>query len=169
MGWALAGLGKFPESLKHWAVAREAAKPLGGRLLFRESFAAIEAETLLQAGDTNAALSQAEEAITLAKVAGSAIAEALAERALGRTLTAIPDRVGEALAHLSKSSTILETIGAKYDLTRAMLAQAKAQIACVDRSGAAETLKKTVSLARECKLETEESAARALLGELGEA
>jgi class 3 adenylate cyclase/tetratricopeptide (TPR) repeat protein len=167
VAWALAGLGNFPESLKHWAAARDAAKPLGGRLLFRESFAAIEAETFLQAGDTNAALSQAEEAVTLAKVAGSAIAEALAERALGRTLTAIPDRVGEALAHLSKSSTILEEIGAKYDLTRAMLAQAKAQIACVDRSGAAKTLKKALSLARECNLEAEESTARAMLAELG--
>jgi class 3 adenylate cyclase/tetratricopeptide (TPR) repeat protein len=169
VAWALAGLGKFPESLKHWAAARDAAKPLGGRLLFRESFAAIEAETLLQAGDTNAALSQAEEALTLAKVAGSAIAEALAERALGRTLTAIPGRVGEALAHLSKGSTILEKIGAKYDLARTMLAQAKAQIACADQGGAAQTLEKTVSLARDCKLEAEESAARALLAELGNA
>ncbi|HEV2045433.1 MAG TPA: adenylate/guanylate cyclase domain-containing protein [Chthoniobacterales bacterium] len=169
VAWALAGLGKFPESLKHWAAARDAAKPLGGRLLFRESFAAIEAETLLQAGDTNAALAQAEEALTLAKVAGSAIAEALAERALGRTLTAIPDRVGEALAHLSKSSTILEKIGAKYDLARTMLAQAKAQIACADQGGAAQTLEKAVSLARDCKLEAEESAARALLAGLGNA
>jgi hypothetical protein len=105
----------------------------------------------------------------LAKVAGSAIAEALAERALGRTLTAIPDRVGEALAHLSKSSTILEKIGAKYDLVRTMLAQAKAEIACADRNGAAQTLEKAVSLARDCKLEAEESAARALLAELGNA
>jgi hypothetical protein len=114
-------------------------------------------------------LNKAEEALTLAKVAGSAIAEALAERALGRTLTSIPDRVGEAVAHLAKSSLLLEKIGAKYDLTRATLAQAKAQIACADRSGAAETLKKAVSLARECKLEAEESAARALLAELGNA
>ena len=45
----------------------------------------------------------------------------------------------------------------------------KAQIACADRSGAAETLKKAVSLARECKLEAEESAARALLAEVGNA
>ena len=169
VAWALAGLGKFPESLKHWAAARDAAKPLGGRLLFRESFAAIEAETLLQAGDTNAALSQAEEAVTLAKLAGSAIAEALAERALGRTLTAIPDRVGEALAHLSKSSTILEKIGAKYDLARTMLAEAKAQIACADQGSAAQTLEKAVSLARDCKLEAEESAASALLAGLGNA
>ena len=88
---------------------------------------------------------------------------------LAATLTAIPDRVGEAAAHLAKSSLFLEKIGAKYDLTRATLAQAKAQIACADRSGAAETLKKAVSLARECKLEAEESAARALLAELGNA
>ncbi|HWY50168.1 MAG TPA: adenylate/guanylate cyclase domain-containing protein [Chthoniobacterales bacterium] len=169
VAWALAGLGKFPESLKHWAAARDAAKPLGGRLLFRESFAAIEAETLLQAGNTNAALTQAEEALTLAKVAGSAIAEALAERALGRTLTAIPDRVGEALAHVSKSSTILEKIGAKYDLARTMLAQAKAEIACADPNSAAKTLEKAVSLARECNLAAEESAARTLLAELGKA
>ena len=50
-----------------------------------------------------------------------------------------------------------------------MLAQAKAQIACADQGGAAQTLEKAVSLARDCKLEAEESAARALLAELGNA
>lgn len=169
VAWGLAALGNSAESLKHWSDAREAAKPLGGRLLLGEWFAAIEAETWLQFGDTAAALNKAEEALTLSKVAGSAIAEALAERALGRTMTAIPDRVSEAAAHLAKSSLLLEKIGAKYDLARATLAQAKAQIACADRSGAAETLKKAVSLARDCKLDAEESAARALLAELGNA
>ena len=169
VAWGLAALGNFAESLKHWSDAREAAKPLGGRLLLGEWFAAIEAETWLQSGDTTAALNKAEEALTLAKVAGSAIAEALAERALGRTLTTIPDRVGEAAAHLAKSSLLLEKIGAKYDLARATLAQAKAQLACSDRNGATRTLKKAVSLTHECNLEAEESAARALLTELGKA
>jgi tetratricopeptide (TPR) repeat protein len=169
VAWGLAALGNFAESLKHWSDAREAAKPLGGRLLLGEWFAAIEAETWLQSGDTAAALKKAEEALTLAKVAGSAIAEALAERALGRTLNAIPDRVGEASAHLAKSSLLLEKIGAKYDLARATLAQAKAQLACSDRNGATRTLKKAVSLAHECNLKAEESAARALLTELGKA
>ena len=167
VAWGLAALGNSAESLKRWSDAREAAKPLGGRLLLGEWFAAIEAETWLQSGDTAAALNKAEEALTLAKVAGSVIAEALAERALGQTLTAIPDRAAEAAAHLAKSSLLLEKIGAKYDLTRAMLAQAKAQIACADRSGGATTLQKAISLARECKLEAEESAAGALLAELG--
>jgi class 3 adenylate cyclase/tetratricopeptide (TPR) repeat protein len=169
VAWGLAALGNFAESLKHWSDAREAAKPLGGRLLLGEWFAAIEAETWLQSGDTAAALKKAEEALTLAKVAGSAIAEALAERALGRTLTAIPDRISEAAAHLAKSSLLLEKIGAKYDLARATLAQAKAQLACSDRNGAIRTLKKAASLAHECNLKAEESAARALLTELGKA
>lgn len=169
VAWGLAALGSVAESLKHWSDAREAAKPLGGRLLLGEWFAAIEAETWLQSGDTEAALSRAEEALTMAKVAGSTVAEALAERALGQTLTVMPERVGEAVAHLTKSSQLLEKIGAKYDLTRALLAQAKAQIACADRSGAAEILKKALSLALECKLDAEESAAGALLSELGTA
>lgn len=167
VAWGLAAVGNCSESLKHWSDAREAAKPLGGRLLLGEWFAAIEAETLLQSGDAGAALKKAEEALTLAKVAGSAIAEALAERALGRTLTVIPDRVSEAVAHLAKSSLLLGKIDAKYDLARSMLAQAKAELACSDRDGAANTLKKAVSLAHECSLEAEESAARAMIAEMG--
>ena len=169
VAWGLAALGNSSESLKHWSDAREAAKPLGGRLLLGEWFAAIEAETLLQSGNAEAARSKAEEALTLAKVAGSAIAEALAERALGRTLTVIPERVSEAVAHLSKSCLLLEKIGAKYDLARATLAQAKAELACSDRKAAAETLKKATSLAHECNLEAEESVARTMAAELGNA
>jgi tetratricopeptide (TPR) repeat protein len=169
VAWGMAALGNSAESLKYWSAAREAAKPLGGRLLLGEWFAAIEAETWLQSGDTAAALNRAEEALTLAKIAGSGIAEALAERALGRALTAIPDRVSEAAAHLAKSSLLLEKVGAKYDLARAMLAQAKAQLACADQSGASKTLKKAASLSHECNLEAEESSARAMLAELGKA
>jgi tetratricopeptide (TPR) repeat protein len=169
VAWGLAALGNSAESLEHWSAAREAAKPLGGRLLLGEWFAAIESETWLQSGNAEAALNKAEEALTLAKVAGSAIAEGLAERALGRTLTVIPERASEAVAHLSKSCVLLEKIGAKYDLARATLAQAKAELACSDRSAAAATLKKAVSLAHECNLEAEESAALTLLGEVGDA
>ena len=44
VAWGLAALGNAAESLKCWSDAREAAKPLGGRLLLGEWFAAIEAE-----------------------------------------------------------------------------------------------------------------------------
>jgi class 3 adenylate cyclase/tetratricopeptide (TPR) repeat protein len=169
VAWGLAALGNAAESLEHWSAAREAAKPLGGRLLLGEWFAAIESETWLQSGNAEAALNKAEEALTMAKVAGSAIAEGVAERALGRALTVIPERVSEAVAHLSKSCLLLEKIGAKYDLARATLAQAKAELASSDRSAAAATLNKAVSLAHECQLAEEESAARALLGKLGDA
>jgi len=169
VAWGTAALGNFAESLKYWSAAHEAAKPLGGRLLLGEWFAAIEAETLLQAGHTDEALTRAEEALTLAKVAGSVIAEGLAERAIGRILLAASQRESEAAAHLEKSSLLLEKIGAKYDLGRTTLAHAQAQLACADRKRAANTLKKAVSLARECNLKTEESTGSALAAELGKA
>ncbi len=169
IAWGMAALGSSAEALKYWAAAHEAAKPLGGKLLLGEWLAAIEAESLLEAGNVQGASQRAEEALCLAKVAGSVIAEALAERAIGRISLATPQSEGEAAAHLGKSSALLEKIGAKYDLARALLYQAKAQIACSDPSGASKTLKKAASLAEECQLGAEETSARALMAELGTA
>jgi class 3 adenylate cyclase/tetratricopeptide (TPR) repeat protein len=167
VAWGMAGLGSSAEALKYWAAAHEAAKPLGGKLLLGEWLAAIEAESLLEAGDLEGASQRADEALCMAKVAGSVIAEALAERAIGRVLLATPQSESEAAAHLEKSSTLLEKIGAKYDLVRALLHQAKAQIACADPNDASQTLKKTASLAEECQLGAEESSARAMMVAVG--
>ncbi len=167
VAWGMAALGSSAEALKYWAAAHEAARPLGGKLLLGEWLAAIEAESLLEAGNLQGAAQRAEEALCLAKVAGSLIAEALAERALGRVSLATPQSESEAVAHLVKSSTLLEKMGAKYDLVRALLHQAKAQIACADRSGASMTLKKAASLAEECRMGAEAASARVLMGELG--
>jgi class 3 adenylate cyclase/tetratricopeptide (TPR) repeat protein len=166
VAWGMAGLGRPAEALDYWAAAHEAAKPLGGRLLLGEWLAAIEAESLLEAGSLQTAAQKADEALCLAKVAGSIIAEALAERAKGRICLATPQGENEAAAHLAKSASFLEKIGAKYDLTRALLHQAKAQLACVDPSGASKTLEKAIAIAHQCGLEAEESAARALLGQI---
>ena len=86
---------------------------------------------------------------------------------MGRALAAIPARFDEAQSHLAKGSGILEAIGGRYDLARALLAEAEVRFAGNDRQGATATLEKAVMISRECQLDREESAARALLTKLG--
>ena len=167
LAWGTLRLGKPNESLPYWAAAREIAKSLGGRLLFGEWFMAVEAEALLESGNPEAGLQRAEEALALSQTAESVIGEALAECAIGRALAAMPARLGEAQSHLVRGSEILETIGARYDLARALLAEAEVRLACDDRTGAAVTLEKAATISHECQLEREESIARALLMKLG--
>jgi tetratricopeptide (TPR) repeat protein len=166
LGWAHLRLGKPNESLPYWTAAREVAKALGGRLILAEWIAAIEAEALLESGDPAGGLRRGEEALVLARTSGSIFGEALAERAIGRTLVAIPPRLGEAHLHLSRASELFESIGARYDLARAVLAEGEALLADNDPSSAAARLEKAVAISHECQLEREESIARALMVKL---
>jgi tetratricopeptide (TPR) repeat protein len=169
LAWGTVRLGKAAESLPHWAVAHEAAKLLGGRLLMGEWFAAFEAEALVESGDPAAGFCRAEEGISLSRSGGSVIGEALNECALGRALMAMPSRLNEAREHLKRASELFESIGAKYDLARSFLEEGKALLACDDRAGASATLQKAATLAHECQLEREESTARELMAGLGPA
>ncbi len=129
MAWALTGLGEHQRALEHWSAAHKAARSLGGRLLLGEWLAAIESDTLLGAGDIPAALKKGEEALAIAKAAGSLIAEALSESAIGNALAAgsTPD-YENAEAHLARSLSLLESIGAKFDLARVSLALGRVRI-----------------------------------------
>jgi class 3 adenylate cyclase/tetratricopeptide (TPR) repeat protein len=166
IAWGKLRLGQPSESLPYWGAGREIAKSLGGRLLFAEFFAAIEAEALLEAGDPVAALQRGEEALALSQSEGSIVGEALAECAVGRALAAMPARFGEAQLHSAKGSQILETIGGRYDLARAVLAEGKILCASKDRPNAARKLETAVTMAHDCQLEREESIARELLAQL---
>lgn len=167
LAWGIFRMGLASDSLPYWATAREIAKALGGRLLFAEWFGAIEAEALVESGNAAAGLRRAEEAFVLSRAAESIIGEALAECAIGRALATTPSRFAEATTHLGRGSEILEAIGARYDLVRATLVAAEIQLAGDDRSVAAATLEKAISLSRECGLEREESIARELAATLG--
>lgn len=166
LAWGTLRLGKTDESMSYWAAAREIAKALGGRLLFAEWFASVEAEALLKSGDAVAGLRRAEEGRALSQATGSIIGEALAESAIGRILAATPTRLVEAQTHLSKASEILDAIGARYDLARTLLAEGEVRLACDDRSGALARLERAATVAHECQLEHEESLARVLLAKL---
>ncbi len=168
IAWALTGLGESQGALRHWAAAHEAAKPLGGRLLLGEWLAAIESETLLESGDVAAALQRGQEALGIGKAAGSLIAEALAERAIGRALAACPPpQRDEADAHLARSLSLMEGIGAKYDLARTALALGQARIARGDWASAAEPLTRALTLSKEYRLQREELLVRDLLAGIG--
>lgn len=169
MAWGLTGLKDYEGAIRHWAAAHEAAKPLGGRLLLGEWLAGIESETLLESGDVAAALKRGKEALAIAQAAGSIIAEALAERAIGRALAAESPGSDEVDAHLLKSATLLAGIGAKFDLARTALAQGQARIAQGNRSAAKEPLQRAVALCNECGLQREEEIARNLLAGAGTA
>jgi class 3 adenylate cyclase/tetratricopeptide (TPR) repeat protein len=162
LAWGTFGLGNAEESLPYWTAAAEAAKPLGGRLLLGEWFAALEAESLVEAGQHAEGLKRAQQALELSRNAGSVIGEALAERALGRALTAL-NETKEALEHIQKSLDICEAIGAKFEVVRALLAQARVFLAEDKKDEAAALLWKAVPLSRESQLEREGQIAETLL------
>jgi len=160
-------LGEPQRALEHWSAAHKAARTLGGRLLLGEWLAAIESDTLLGAGDIPAALKKGEEALAIAKAAGSLIAEALSESAIGNALAAGPTPdLKNAEAHLARSLSLLESIGAKFDLARVSLALGRVRIGRKDWQGASKLLRQASSLASQCSLPMEEAKARDLLKEI---
>jgi tetratricopeptide (TPR) repeat protein len=167
MAWALTRLGEHQRALEHWSAAHEAARPLGGRLLLGEWLAAIESDTLLGARDIPAALKKGEEALTIAKAAGSIIAEALSESAIGNALAAgsAPDYENAAV-HLERSLVLLESIGAKFDLARVSVALGRVLAGRKDWEGARQMLQQASSLASQCSLNMEEATAQKLLKEI---
>jgi predicted ATPase/class 3 adenylate cyclase len=166
IAWGMFGLGRAHESLPYWAAAREGAKALGGRLLLGEWLAAAEAESLIDAVDPATGLRRAQEALDLSQNTQSLIGEALAERAIGRALAAGKEGPQEALLHLVRSVQICEEIGAKFELTRSLLALGAVHLACENRTEAATALTKARAMAQECQLEQEESNAQDLLAKL---
>ena len=166
IAWGTFGLGKARESLPYWEAAREAAKALGGRLLLGEWFAALEAESLIEAVDPATGLRRAQEALALSQETESIIGEALAERAIGRAIAAGSQGQEEALPHIKRSLEICESIGARFELVRGLLAQGEALLACDNRTEAATILTQGAAMARECQLEREESIAQTLLAKM---
>jgi class 3 adenylate cyclase/tetratricopeptide (TPR) repeat protein len=166
IAWGTFGLGKAHESLPYWKLAREAAKVFGGRLLLGEWFAAVEAESLIEAIDPATGLHRAQEALELSQDSESIIGEALAERAIGRALAAGKQGPREALPHLIRSVEICDRIGARLELVRSLLAEGAAHLACDNRTRAATVLTQGMAIARECQLEEEESIAQNLLAKL---
>jgi len=136
--------------------------------LLGEWFAALEAESLVEAGQHAHGQTRAQQALELSRSAGSVIGEALAERALGRALTGLR-QTGEALQHIQKSLDICGAIGAKFEVVRGLLAQARVFLADDKSDEAAAVLWKAVPLSRESQLEREEQIAETLLAELNNA
>jgi class 3 adenylate cyclase/tetratricopeptide (TPR) repeat protein len=166
IAWGLGGLGNYQEALKHWAAASEAAKPLGGRLLLKEWFAAVELEMSFISGNLEEASPRAQEVLALAQSTGCVIAEGMAERALGRALAAQSPTASEAMTHFTKSVSLLESIGAQFELARALLAIGEVQLAGGDRPGAALSLGRAVVICRTCHIEPEGTRVKEILQEL---
>ena len=169
IAWGTFGLGRARESLPYWEAARQAVKAFGGRLLLGEWFAALEAESLIEAVDPATGLRRAQEALALSRETESVIGEALAERAIGRAIAASGENQAEALPHIKKSLEICENIGARFEIVRGLLAKGEALLACDNRAEAAKTLTQAQAMARECQLEREESIALALMARIDKA
>lgn len=166
IAWGIFGLGNARESLPYWAASAEVAKALGGRLLMGELFAAVEAESLVEAVDPATGLRRAQEALALSHETESIIGEALAERAIGRAIAAGGQGQAEALQHIKKSLEICENIGARFEVVRGLLAQGEALLASDNPTEAAAILTKAQAMAREFQLEREESIARVLMARI---
>jgi tetratricopeptide (TPR) repeat protein len=167
MAWALTGLGEHQRALEYWAAADKARQLWGGTVLIHEWFTANESNTLLGAGDIPGALKKGEEALGLAKAAGSIIGEAMSESAIGNALAAglTPDHKN-AEVHLARSLSLLESIGAKFDLARVSLALGRVRMGRKDWEGASEMLQRAADLACQGALPLEEAEARELLKEM---
>jgi tetratricopeptide (TPR) repeat protein len=168
LAWGAFRLDRPNDARHYWDTAHEIAQALGGRIFFAEWFGAIEAEFVLRYGDPVEGLRRAEEALELSRNAGSVIGEGLSECTIGQALAAQSGRGDEACAHVMKGIGILEGIGAQYDLARAILTEAQVRAAIGDRAGAWKAADKAAKQLHSCRLEREESVARALMGELSE-
>jgi len=164
VAWGTFGLGRARDSLPFWAEAAEAAKPLGGQLLLGEWFAALEAESLVEAGEPASGLERARQTLDRSQRNGCLIGEALGERAIARGLIAM-QQAADALVHAERSLEICHTIGAKFETVRGLLVQARALLGANKRADAEATLWKAITLSRECQLQTEEKIAQELLRE----
>ena len=149
IAWGTFGFGNARESLPYWAASAEAAKVLGGRLLLGELFAAVEAESLIEAVGPEAGLRRAQEALSLSQDTESIIGEALAERAIGRAIAARGHGQEEALPHIERSLEICETVSAQFEVVRGLLAKGEALIACGNSAEATTVLTEARALARE--------------------
>ena len=91
----------------------------------------------------------------------------MSESAIGNALAAGPTPDQEnAEAHLARSLSLLESIGAKFDLARVSLALGRVHIGRKDWEGASKLLRQASSLASHCSLPMEEAKARDLLKEI---
>jgi hypothetical protein len=105
--------------------------------------------------------------LAAAKAAGSLIAEALAECAIGKALAAGPTPDHEkAEAKLARSLSLLESIGAKFDLARVSLALGRIRIGRRDWEGASAMLGQAAFLASRCALHEVASEAAESLREI---
>jgi class 3 adenylate cyclase/tetratricopeptide (TPR) repeat protein len=163
IAWGKTGLGNAGESFAYWAAAHESAEVLGGQLLLGEWFAALEADSLVEAGEPGKALARAQEALKLSQEADSIIGEALAERGIGRALAAGNGDRKEALTHLQKSLELCQDIGARFEVVRTMLAQGEALLACGRLAEALTVLNQAQAMAIESELEREAETAQRLL------
>jgi tetratricopeptide (TPR) repeat protein len=164
LAWGAFRLEQPNEARHYWDAAHEIAQALGGRIFFAEWFGAIEAEFVLHCGDPVEGLRRAEEALQLSRNAGSVIGEGLSECTIGKALAAQSGSGDEARAHVMKGIGILEGIGAKYDLARAVLTEAQVHALCGDHSAARVAAEKAAALLHDSGLAKEEAVARALIG-----
>jgi class 3 adenylate cyclase/tetratricopeptide (TPR) repeat protein len=166
VAWATFSLGDAKGSLPYWAAAREAARSFGGSLVLREWYGAIEAEAVVEAGDPKLGLQQGQEALALAKAAGSTIGAAMAHRAIGRALAANRDKGNEALEHLAKASELFQSLGTKYFLARSQMAEAEMRLAIGHREEAIQLFEQVAATSHDCQLTNEESKARTRIEQL---
>lgn len=165
MAWGLTGMGDCAKAQTHWTAAHEAAKPLGGQLLLGDWLKAMEAETFCEQRNWTAATEKAQQAVAMAKSTGSVIAEGLAERVLG-CIEAGQLRWPEAEAHLAASAALLQSINAKFDLTRTLLCQGKVAVGKQNNEAAASFIQRAIEMAGACGLQREENTARCLMAGL---
>ncbi len=102
---------------------------MGGRLLFQDTFAAVNAELFLVAGQLEEGLVRAEAVVELAREVGGVLSAGIAQRVWGQALAQLA-RWEEAQTHLAES---VQTLLPGENLLEAERTQVAWGLLCRDR------------------------------------
>jgi tetratricopeptide (TPR) repeat protein len=127
-------------------------------------FAVRLAETLVADGRSVEAQGMVREVLRTTRERGHRYLEGVAERVLGDALAAEPAAAAE---HLAIAASILDEIGARDELARALMGQARLRLAAGDRTGARPILTRALALFEACGTLDEPPRVRAMLEAVG--
>lgn len=121
--WAETRLGKHEAAAESMRQSKVFGQSLGTQLVAADWLAVASAEIALNAGRAEEALVLAEQAMGVAKKAGSSFSQGLVERVWGQSLLKLEThKVDEAESHLTKSLELLESANGWLDAARTHIA-----------------------------------------------
>jgi hypothetical protein len=162
--WAETALGDWRAAEVSYTQWHTLAAALGGRVTLPDLVEALHVQIALLAGEVDAALARAEQAVATARAMNGLWGMILAERVWGEALArCTPPRWDEAEAHLAASLRACEEGDARLEAARTHVAWGKVAQARGNLEAACEHFQKAAAQFEASGLEQELNATRALL------